>query len=1693
MKKVLTSIIFLLLGLSQVLAQNTNSWIDYNQTYYKIKITEDGLHRLPFSVLEEHNLPQDPSKYRLFHLGKEVPLHVSTGGSLDAGDYFEFIGHKNSGAFDEALYEKPKFHLNPNQSLFNDTAAYFLVWDANQDGLRYGQPTNDIGNPAPAAEFCWREMREDIATNFSQGVPYYGIGGYANYFSAFGEGEGFVDYYILENQTKSISFSLENVYRGGEEQGYFYSRVVGQSNDPSNLFDHHFKLRFNSVTVSDTLFEGYHIADFSKEIPLDQLKIANTIHFQTILQPQIVVDKVSIVYYGLRYPHTFNFEGEEVFEFTLDNNEATYLEIENFDGGVQPVLYDQTNQLRIVPVEQNGKYYFNLPAGANTAVKRQLTFYSTSCLINGGCLKQEVQTMERKQFKDYSELANQGDYIIISHPFLMQGNVNQVERYQAYRSSVEGGDYQAIVVDIEELYDQYAYGVRKHPLSIKYFVNQAIERWQIAPTNLFLLGKSIDYQYFVHGNNNRSEFSKNLVPTYGNKGTDLEFSSEVNGRYAPRLATGRVSARSPEQVRAYLNKVIAYEQPKPCTKEDRAWAKEALHIAGGFDAKEARDFANYLRYYEQLYEQGNIAGEVVFTFKKESIGSEEVENPELDALMNNGLGIINFVGHSSSEYWDVALEGPEYYTNHNKLPFVLSSSCFVGDVHATTIESISMSEDYVLADSLGAIGFIATVAFGFPSYMNIYMSKLYESFCTEDFGEPIGMSIQKTVDTIEFLYPESQQLKFTSEQFNYQGDPAIRIGYFERPEFILEQEDIFFEPENITANLDSFAVKIVLSNMGRYEQDSIEIQIDRTYPNSSTVDTYTRSFEVPSYRDTLYFYVPIGDVSLIAGNNEFDIKVNPNMTIEEDCYDNNQVKAEAFVFADLLVPIAPCNMSIVNTDKVKLMASTGQPILDKLPYQLQIDTTATFNRPLADTALYSLSGVIEWEPNFEFEDGKVYYWRATQLTPSLTAFNWQVNSFLYDRNEAAGWSQSHFYQFQENTYNRMYLDSLSRLFDFSGEENIISAQNDRNSLFGVRIIQNYTNQLIFGSCLKSFCAGGFNIVSFKPSKILDPLGSFKENLSCSGDCECTGSYGNVQCGSGEKFGVEFFTNSRRQLDDMLIFMNETIPDGYYVLIFSSLEHRLGTNDSDLRMFDRQDEIFDFMESLGIPEARTKANPEESFIAFGRKGHSNYPGEFHTGSVLDVELSAIGKFDNALTYSSRIGPALNWESVTADYSSLEALDIDQDSVRLDVMGIGKDDSEERLMRVSLADLPLDLSSIDAQEYRYIRLKAYVSDPLLTPPQLDFWRVNYEMAGELALNSRALLEITDTIFEGQTMTLRYAITNAGSQDMENIQAKYVLTNSENKKLPTIFKTISLIKAGETIIEEFTHNTIDMPAGNSKIEVEINPGGTLLEKFAFNNKMFVPFFIRQDQVNPIIDVTFDGRHILDGEIISASPEIFIRLKDENVYLPLDNPENFNVILVYPDEATGKPTREVPLSLTEEWAQFIPAQMSATSEGNNEASVLLHPEFLDDGLYELRVEATDRSGNAFSRDERAYSITFEIIKKPMISQLLNYPNPFTSSTRFVFLLTGTQVPEFMKVQIMTPTGKVVREITQAELGEIRIGKNVTDFVWDGTDSYGNQLANGVYLYRVIARVNGQDLENYQTATDAFFEKDMGKMYLMR
>ena len=92
---------------------------------------------------------------------------------------------------------------------------------------------------------------------------------------------------------------------------------------------------------------------------------------------------------------------------------------------------------------------------------------------------------------------------------------------------------------------------------------------------------------------------------------------------------------------------------------------------------------------------------------------------------------------------------------------------------------------------------------------------------------------------------------------------------------------------------------------------------------------------------------------------------------------------------------------------------------------------------------------------------------------------------------------------------------------------------------------------------------------------------------------------------------------------------------------------------------------------------------------------------------------------------------------------------------------------------------------------------------------------------------------------------------------------------------------------------------------------------------------------------------------------------------------------------------------------------------------------------------------------------ISSESVTDYEISQ--NYPNPFNPETKINFA-----IPEAGQVtlHVYSQTGQLVKKLVGQEL---QAGRH--QIHWNGTNSSGNKVANGVYIYRVI--VQNQKGEN--------------------
>jgi flagellar hook assembly protein FlgD len=119
-----------------------------------------------------------------------------------------------------------------------------------------------------------------------------------------------------------------------------------------------------------------------------------------------------------------------------------------------------------------------------------------------------------------------------------------------------------------------------------------------------------------------------------------------------------------------------------------------------------------------------------------------------------------------------------------------------------------------------------------------------------------------------------------------------------------------------------------------------------------------------------------------------------------------------------------------------------------------------------------------------------------------------------------------------------------------------------------------------------------------------------------------------------------------------------------------------------------------------------------------------------------------------------------------------------------------------------------------------------------------------------------------------------------------------------------------------------------------------------------------------------------------------------------------------------------------------------------------------MEPGLHSLKIKAWDVLNNS---NEAVLEFTVAKDEELELSHVMNYPNPFTTSTSFWFEHNKPGQALQVQLQVMTITGRTVKTFSRTITTN---GNRSAEIQWDGRDDYGERLGRGVYLYklRVIA-----------------------------
>lgn len=1447
-------------------SQLRNEWIDYSKTYYKFKINNfgtdgstvpwpnivwhSGIVKIPYATLQSAGLGSVPAEhFQLWRNGEEVPIYISTAtGTLSSSDYIEFWGRCNDGKLDNSLYRNSEEQLNDFWSLQTDSANYFLTVNTAGNNKRLVNTLNNVANTAlPADSFfrhsSYRYFRAQINEGFAASA------GQNLYSSSYDRGEGWTSRRIRPNGNlcggqAQLPQNFPNVYPylNGPDATYKIN-MIGNAQNSRNVH-----ISFNGDSLTTVQMDYFGDARLEGPIPMSKFTPGYA-NFLFINQSQVDCDEFKIAKVEVIYSRQFNFGGDSTFEFTLDSSSAgRHLKILNFvHRGNAPVLLDLTN----------GKRYIadiSTPDTVRILLEPSSEPYRLVLYKPGITRSFTINSVKQKNFINFADTANQGDYIIITNTILYDtSSSNPVTQYKNYRSTPQGGGYDVLIVDQEELTDQFAYGIKKHPISIRNFSRFARNNFIIQPKYFFLIGKGVIYITPDAGgsqqrtNDQADSETLNLVPTWGAPASDNLLTAENNTSPAPVIPVGRLSVVSKQELSDYLQKVIQYEAAQNDTVHNLAnkgWMKTVLQVTGANDAILGGELDGYMHQYKNIIADTLFGANVTNFSKTANPASYSQDVQSFKNIYEKGSSLLQYFGHSSSTALDFNLDNPENYNNQGKYPLFIVNGCNAGNFYLLEGNRLNnkttISEKYVLAPQRGAIGFIASTHFGIVNYLDNYTSNIYTALSKTKYGAGISEILKEGLtQTLVSLGTSDYYARVHAEQTGYHGDPALRLNTFLQPDYAIDSNELVISPSFISVADDSFTVRAKIYNLGKAVNDSVDFKILRTYPNGSTKTVYTIKLPGIKYADSVIVKIPvIGNTE--KGNNTITVVIDYPDLFTELSEENNTTSKQIVISEDEVRPIYPYNYAIISASTVSLKASTVNPFSASRQYKMEFDTTALFNSLFKTSAtVTSVGGVIEY-PAISLNDDVTYYWRISPA--DLSTPHWNTFSFIR-RAGSDGFQQQHIHQRTQVTFDRISLDSTTQQYSFNNKTNNLFITHSIYPTSGTE--DAHFSIAVNGSAfITSACVGSSIIFN-----VFDTL-TFRPWRNITGNDYQSGIGGNGLCNnSGREYNFEFSTQDSANRRRAMQFM-DMIPNGMYVVVRKVYDQ--GNTDwapsvwaADESVYGAGNSLYHRLQGQSLPI--NQFTFPRTFVFIYKKNDANFTpvSAFSEGLYDRITLSKDIQTKDTLGYitSPKFGPAKTWKNVIWSGSG-DA----NDAATLDVIGIDASHKDSLLYTLTAAQQNFSIASVSATEFPYIKLKLKNQDPITaTPYQLSLWRLEYDAVpeGAIAPNLHFVPSAdsagADITAPSDSIHLSVGFKNISNASFDSLTVKAVLYDSTYTTAYTfqLPKTRTLI-AGDTLHVKIDAGVLQFPTGMYNLLVDVNPN-ILPEQFRFNNFIYRQVYIK------------------------------------------------------------------------------------------------------------------------------------------------------------------------------------------------------------------------------------------------------------
>jgi Peptidase family C25 len=264
--------------------------------------------------------------------------------------------------------------------------------------------------------------------------------------------------------------------------------------------------------------------------------------------------------------------------------------------------------------------------------------------------------------------------------------------------------------------------------------------------------------------------------------------------------------------------------------------------------------------------------------------------------------------------------------------------------------------------------------------------------------------------------------------------------------------------------------------------------------------------------------------------------------------------------------------------------------------------------------------------------------------------------------------------------------------------------------------------------------------------------------------------------------------------------------------------------------------------------------------------------------------------------------------------------------------------------------------------------------------------------------------------------------------------------------IFKGQATVVNGYFKISFIVPKDINFGIGNGKISMYGHDNVT--DAMGLDNSVVIgginPNGIDDDK-GPDIELYMNEETFVSGGLTDENPILIAKLFDENGINAVGSGIGHDITAIIDANSAE------PIILNEYYLADLNTYQSGVINYNFTN--------LSPGKHTLTLKAWDVNNNS---SEATIEFVVQEKESPALSHVLNYPNPFTTSTLFYFEHNQVNSALEAQIQIFTVSGKLVKTINELVN---TVGFRTEGIPWDGKDDFGDQLAKGVYVYRVSVK----------------------------